>query len=189
MPLISCPASSVEISDSAGPYISWSGLLLELEGTTLFGSLTLFFLSETLRSLVIELSLPPSGDKTPWKQVFTPSCSDATGCWLWRLAKARVIAHDAGYLQLVIHWWNHREHFLSREMAIEDPTAKHGLKLTIKDYPFPNDGRILWAAVKQCVSDYVDHDYPETSMVKSDKELQAWWTEVRARRMNHGCLS
>ncbi|KAJ6669967.1 LIPOXYGENASE, partial [Salix viminalis] len=78
MPLISCSASSVEISDSAGPFIS----------------------CETLRSLVIELSLPPSGDKTPWKQVFTPSCSDATGCWLWRLAKARVSAHDAGYLQL-----------------------------------------------------------------------------------------
>ena len=74
-------------------------------------------------------------------------------------------------------------------MAVEDPTAKHGLKLAIKDYPFANDGRILWAAIKQWVSDYVDHYYPETSMVKSDKELQAWWTEVRARRMNHGCLS
>ncbi|KAB5520228.1 hypothetical protein DKX38_024547 [Salix brachista] len=64
---------------------------------------------------------------------------------------------------------------------VEDPTAKHGLKLTTKDYPFANDGRILWAAVKQCVSDYVDHYYPETSMVKSDKELQAWWTEYNNR--------
>ncbi|KAJ6303260.1 hypothetical protein OIU77_017192 [Salix suchowensis] len=70
-------------------------------------------------------------------------------------------------------------------MAVEDPTAKHGLKLTIKDYPFANDGRILWAAMKQWVSDYVDHYYPETSMVKSDKELQAWWTEANSCSNQH----
>ncbi|GMY22297.1 linoleate 13S-lipoxygenase 2-1, chloroplastic-like [Fagus crenata] len=77
----------------------------EIEGTTLYGSRALFFLTEegTLRPIAIELTRPPIGDKQQWKQVFTPTW-DATGCWLWRLAKAHVCAHDSGYHQLVIHW-------------------------------------------------------------------------------------
>lgn len=66
-------------------------------------------------------------------------------------------------------------------MAVEDPTAKHGLKLTIQDYPFVNDGFILWDATKQWVSDYVYHYYPEAGKVESDKELQAWWTKVQTK--------
>ncbi|KAJ6945122.1 hypothetical protein NC651_000225 [Populus alba x Populus x berolinensis] len=68
---------------------------------------------------------------------------------------------------------------ISRGMAIEDPNAPHGLKLTIEDYPFANDGLILWDAIKQWVSDYVHHYYPDPSFVSSDEELQAWWTEIR----------
>ena len=66
-------------------------------------------------------------------------------------------------------------------MAVEDPTAEHGLRLTIEDYPFANDGLILWDAIKQWVNDYVNHYYPEPSLVQSDRELQAWWTEVRTK--------
>ena len=61
-------------------------------------------------------------------------------------------------------------------MAVEDPTAEHVLRLTIEDYPFANDGLILWDAIKQWVSDYVNHYYREPSLVQSDGELQAWWT-------------
>ncbi|KAL0371163.1 UNVERIFIED_CONTAM: Linoleate 13S-lipoxygenase 2-1, chloroplastic [Sesamum angustifolium] len=35
-------------------------------------------------------------------------------------------------------------------MAVEDPTAPHGLKLTIEDYPYANDGLLIWDAIKQC---------------------------------------
>ncbi|OAY44750.1 linoleate 13S-lipoxygenase 2-1, chloroplastic [Manihot esculenta] len=70
---------------------------------------------------------------------------------------------------------------ISRGMAVEDPTAKHGLKLAIEDYPFANDGLVLWDAIKQWVTDYVNHYYPEASQVKSDSELQAWWEEVRTK--------
>ncbi|CAB4268022.1 unnamed protein product [Prunus armeniaca] len=66
-------------------------------------------------------------------------------------------------------------------MAVEDPTAEHGLKLTIEDYPFANDGLILWDAIKEWVSDYVNHYYPDPNLVESDKELQGWWTEVRTK--------
>ena len=56
-------------------------------------------------------------------------------------------------------------------MAVEDPIAKHGLKLAIEDYPLTNDGLELWDAIKQWVTDYVNHYYPEASKVKSDTEL------------------
>ena len=66
-------------------------------------------------------------------------------------------------------------------MAVEDPTAEHGLGLTIEDYPFASDGLILWDAIKQWVSDYVNYYYLEPSLVQSDGELQVWWTEVRTK--------
>ncbi|KAF3448920.1 hypothetical protein FNV43_RR09637 [Rhamnella rubrinervis] len=84
------------------PYVS---KVRELKGTTLYGSRTVFFLKPdgTLKPLAIELTRPPIGEKPQWKQVYTPSC-DATDIWLWRIAKAHVLAHDAGYHQLVSHW-------------------------------------------------------------------------------------
>ena len=60
-----------------------------------------------------------------------------------------------------------------RGMAVEDPTAPHGLKLTIEDYPFENDGLMLWDAIKQWVTDYVNYFYPDSSLVEADHELQA----------------
>ncbi|KAJ4978367.1 hypothetical protein NE237_009147 [Protea cynaroides] len=237
----------------------------ELKGTTLYGSRTLFMLThdETLRPLAIELTRPPKDDNPMWRQVFAPGW-DSTSCWLWRIAKAHVCAHDAGFHQLVVHWLRthcctepyiiaaNRQlssmhpiyrlllpHFrytmeinslarsllinaggiiettfspgkysmeissayydqfwrfdmeglpadlIRRGMAVEDPTAKHGLKLTIEDYPFANDGLILWDVLKEWVKDYVNHYYPsEGSPVESDEELQAWWYEVRTK--GHG---
>ncbi|XP_024185585.1 linoleate 13S-lipoxygenase 2-1, chloroplastic isoform X2 [Rosa chinensis] len=248
----------LDYHDLLMPYVN---KVREVEGTTLYGSRTLFFLNEngTLRPVAIELTRPPIGDKPQWKEVFTPTW-DATGCWLWRLAKAHVCAHDSGYHQLVIHWLRthcctepyiiaaNRQlsamhpiyrllhpHFrytmeinaLAREslinaggiieacfspakysielssaaydqlwrfdmealpsdlirrgMAVEDPTAEHGVRLTIEDYPFANDGLILWDAIKEWVGDYVNHYYPDPTLVESDNELQAWWTDVRTK--------
>ena len=62
---------------------------------------------------------------------------------------------------------------------MEDPFAPHGLKLTVEDYPFANDGLILWDGIKQWVTDYISHYYTNPSTVQSDEELQAWWTEIR----------
>ncbi|XP_050210549.1 linoleate 13S-lipoxygenase 2-1, chloroplastic-like [Mercurialis annua] len=92
----------LDYHDFLMPYV---GKIRELEGTTLYGSRTLFFLTNegTLKPLAIELTRPPIGDKPLWRHVFTPSF-DATKTWLWRMAKAHVCAHDSGYHQLVIHW-------------------------------------------------------------------------------------
>ncbi|XP_042514343.1 linoleate 13S-lipoxygenase 2-1, chloroplastic-like isoform X2 [Macadamia integrifolia] len=73
---------------------------------------------------------------------------------------------------------------INRGMAVKDPTAEHGVKLTIKDYPFADDGLLIWTAIKNWVIDYVNHYYPDSSLVESDQELQAWWTEVRTQ--GHG---
>ncbi|KAL6874154.1 hypothetical protein ACP4OV_014236 [Aristida adscensionis] len=76
--------------------------------TTLYGSRTLFFLTEdgTLRPIAIELTRPKSSTKLAWSHVFTPGWSDGsvTGSWLWQLAKVHVLAHDTTYHQLVSHW-------------------------------------------------------------------------------------
>lgn len=69
-------------------------------------------------------------------------------------------------------------------MAVEDPNAPHGLKLTIEDYPFANDALILWEAIKQWATEYVNHYYPEPNLIKLDEELQAWWMEIRT--VGHG---
>lgn len=231
----------------------------QLEGTTLYGSRTLFVLTpdDTLRPLAIELTRPPMGDKPHWRQVFTPGWH-STSVWLWRLAKAHVLAHDSGYHQLVSHWLRthcctepyiiatNRQlsamhpiyrllhpHFrytmeinalarqalinaggiiescftpgkysielssvaydklwqfnlqalpadlINRGLAVEDPNATHGLKLMIEDYPYANDGLVLWDAIKQWVTDYVDRHYPDPTLIESDYELQAWWEEIR----------
>lgn len=78
----------------------------QLEGTTLYGSRTLFVLTHdgTLRPLAIELTRPPMDGKPQWREVYTPSWH-STSVWLWRLAKAHVLAHDSGYHQLVSHWY------------------------------------------------------------------------------------
>lgn len=230
-----------------------------IEGTTLYGSRTLFFLTQagTLRPLAIELTRPPIDGKPQWKEIFTP-CWDATGLWLWRLAKAHVVAHDSSFHQLVSHWLRthcctepyiiatNRQlsamhpiyrllhpHFrytmeinalarqalinadgiiessfspakysmelcsdaydklwrfdhealpadlISRGMAVEDPSAPHGVRLTIEDYPFAADGLVLWNTLKQWVADYVNHYYSDPDQIRSDAELQAWWTEIR----------
>lgn len=69
-------------------------------------------------------------------------------------------------------------------MAVEDPNAPYGLKLTIEDYPFANDGLILWDVIKQWATEYVNHYYPDPNLINADEELQAWWTEIRT--IGHG---
>ncbi|KAJ1269102.1 hypothetical protein BS78_07G184800 [Paspalum vaginatum] len=73
---------------------------------------------------------------------------------------------------------------IRRGMADEDPTAEHGLRLTIKDYPFANDGLLIWDAIKGWVQAYVSRFYPDSSSLAGDTELQAFWTEVRT--VGHG---
>ena len=69
-------------------------------------------------------------------------------------------------------------------MAVRDPSAKHGLKLVIEDYPYAVDGLELWAAMKEYMADHVKIFYKSDKAVQDDTELQTWWTEVRT--VGHG---
>ncbi|CAH1452673.1 unnamed protein product [Lactuca virosa] len=251
----------LDYNDLLLPYVNKTR---ELNGTTLYGSRTLMFLTPTgtLRPLAIELTRPPSDDKPQWKHVYTPAW-DATGAWLWKMAKAQVLSHDSAYHQLVSHWLRTHcvmepyiiatnrhlsqmhpirrlllPHFrytmqinalarlalinaggiiestfspgkysmqicsdaydqlwrfdheslpadlISRGMAVEDTNSPHGVKLTIEDYPYANDGLLLWDAIKQWATSYVNHYYPKANLVESDVELTQWWDEIRT--VGHG---
>ncbi|XP_024985943.1 linoleate 13S-lipoxygenase 2-1, chloroplastic-like [Cynara cardunculus var. scolymus] len=252
----------LDYNDLLLPYVN---KVRALNNTTLYGSRTLMFLTPagTLRPLAIELTRPPTDDGKPqWKHVYTPTW-EATGDWLWKLAKAQVVSHDSFYHQLVSHWlrthcatepyiiatnrhlsqmhpikrlltpyfrftmqinalarlllinaegviestfgpgkynvelsseaydqqWRFDQealpaNLISRGMAVEDPTAPHGLKLAIEDYPFANDGLLIWDAIKEFATSYVNHYYPQANLIESDEELQAWWTDIRT--VGHG---
>lgn len=66
---------------------------------------------------------------------------------------------------------------IRRGMAVPDPTQPHGLKLLIEDYPYAQDGLLIWSAIENWVRTYVERYYPDSSLVGNDKELQAWYSE------------
>ncbi|KAA8519794.1 hypothetical protein F0562_014116 [Nyssa sinensis] len=62
-------------------------------------------------------------------------------------------------------------------VAVPDPTHAHGLRLLIEDYPYANDGLLIWSAIESLVQTYVNFYYPEASLIQTDMELQAWYNE------------
>ncbi|KAF2323575.1 hypothetical protein GH714_036188 [Hevea brasiliensis] len=66
---------------------------------------------------------------------------------------------------------------IRRGMAVPDPTQPHGLKLLIEDYPYAQDGLLIWSAIENWVRSYVNRYYPNSSLICNDKELQDWYAE------------
>ncbi|KAJ0987497.1 hypothetical protein J5N97_005853 [Dioscorea zingiberensis] len=66
---------------------------------------------------------------------------------------------------------------IRRGIAVEDPTEPHGLRLLIEDYPYANDGLLIWSAIQTWVQTYVKTYYPNSGSVRSDHELQSWYNE------------
>ncbi|XP_078168945.1 putative linoleate 9S-lipoxygenase 4 isoform X1 [Carex rostrata] len=73
---------------------------------------------------------------------------------------------------------------IKRGIAEEDPSSPNKLRLLIKDYPYAVDGLAVWSAIESWVNEYCSLYYREDSDVISDKELQAWWKEIR--EVGHG---
>ncbi|KAE8649494.1 lipoxygenase 2, chloroplastic [Cucumis sativus] len=76
------------------------------------------------------------------------------------------------------------EDLIHRGMAERkrDSEGRDVLELTIKDYPFANDGLLLWNALLEWVTEYVNHYYgDEENAVINDTELQAWWGEIQEK--------
>ncbi|KAL4289986.1 hypothetical protein GQ457_14G007280 [Hibiscus cannabinus] len=66
---------------------------------------------------------------------------------------------------------------IRRGIAVPDPTQPHGLKLLIEDYPYAADGLLIWNALENWVRTYVNHYYPDSSLICGDRELQNWYHE------------
>lgn len=66
---------------------------------------------------------------------------------------------------------------LRRGVAVEDATQPHGIRLLIEDYPYANDGLLLWSAIGSWVESYVQLYYPDAGTVQNDDELQEWYQE------------
>ncbi|CAL5411249.1 unnamed protein product [Camellia sinensis] len=66
---------------------------------------------------------------------------------------------------------------IRRGVATPDPTQPHGLRLFIEDYPYANDGLLIWSAIENLVSEYVNYYYPKANLIHTDMELQAWYNE------------
>ncbi|XP_047081170.1 lipoxygenase 2.3, chloroplastic-like [Lolium rigidum] len=71
------------------------------------------------------------------------------------------------------------EDLVSRGLAIRREDGE--LELTIKDYPYANDGLQIWDCIKQWATDYVNIYYKSDDDITGDQELQAWWEEVRTK--------
>ncbi|GFP87005.1 linoleate 13s-lipoxygenase 3-1 chloroplastic [Phtheirospermum japonicum] len=79
-------------------------------------------------------------------------------------------------------WWRFDleglpDDLLRRGMAVRDSTYPHGIKLAIEDYPYAQDGLLIWSAIENLLIKYVNHYYPEATHVQNDTELQAWYSE------------
>ncbi|GMH18830.1 hypothetical protein Nepgr_020671 [Nepenthes gracilis] len=68
---------------------------------------------------------------------------------------------------------------LKRGMAVKDSSYVHGLRLLIEDYPYAVDGLEIWSAIETWVDEYCSFYYLTNESVRSDPELQSWWTELR----------
>lgn len=66
-------------------------------------------------------------------------------------------------------------------MAEEDHTSPTGVKLLIEDYPYANDGLLVWGAIESWVTDYIRIYYKTSKSIEEDEELQQWWEEIRTR--------
>lgn len=61
-----------------------------------------------------------------------------------------------------------------KSRGVDDPSV-------IKDYPFRDDGLLVWKAINDWVSSYVSLYYPSDRDVAGDTELQAWVAELLSR--------
>ncbi|KAD4179637.1 hypothetical protein E3N88_28228 [Mikania micrantha] len=82
--------------------------------------------------------------------------------------------------------WDFTKQALPADLIDRTPTAPHGVRLLLEDYPFAVDGLEIWSAIRSWVKDYVFVYYKNDEEVQNDNELINWWEEVRTK--GHGDL-
>jgi arachidonate 15-lipoxygenase len=84
------------------------------------------------------------------------------------------LEESIGVAAEIYHKWSLFEAALPTELArrgVDDPSI-------LPDYPFRDDGLLIWEALGKYVKNYIDIYYPDDTAVKTDPELQAWAFEI-----------
>ncbi|MDN0086117.1 lipoxygenase family protein [Yersinia nurmii] len=78
--------------------------------------------------------------------------------------------------------YNFYEHFLPTELKIrgvDDITA-------LPDYPYRDDGLLIWSAIKDWVSKYIEYYYKTNKALEQDKYLMDWMDDIVANGRING---
>eukprot|EP01103_Thecamoeba_quadrilineata_P008872 TRINITY_DN18583_c0_g1_i1.p1 TRINITY_DN18583_c0_g1~~TRINITY_DN18583_c0_g1_i1.p1 ORF type:complete len:511 (+),score=85.20 TRINITY_DN18583_c0_g1_i1:767-2299(+) len=70
--------------------------------------------------------------------------------------------------------YNWKDQSLKRDLKnrnVLDPNA-------LPNYPYRDDGLLIWQAIKNMVNSYIDVYYRTDQQVKDDSELKNWWTDA-----------
>ncbi|XP_039021129.1 linoleate 9S-lipoxygenase-like isoform X2 [Hibiscus syriacus] len=73
---------------------------------------------------------------------------------------------------------------IRRRMALNESESPIGAHILFQDYPYGLDGIDVWLAIQTWVGDFCNIFYEDDASVKSDTEIQAWWSEIR--NVGHG---
>jgi linoleate 9S-lipoxygenase len=57
--------------------------------------------------------------------------------------------------------------------------ASGKVELLLKDFPYAEDGLLLWEALEEWVGDYLALYYKDDAAVVADPELAAWWDDIK----------
>ncbi|KAE8730561.1 putative Calmodulin [Hibiscus syriacus] len=72
--------------------------------------------------------------------------------------------------------WRFDEQALPSDLIRREPIGAH---ILFQDYPYSPDGLDVWLAIQTLVGDFCDIFYEDDASVKSDTQIQAWWSEIR----------
>eukprot|EP00803_Ostreobium_quekettii_P004097 evm.model.scf_112.8 EVM.evm.TU.scf_112.8 scf_112:61810-67074(-) len=69
------------------------------------------------------------------------------------------------------------EDLLKRKLASRNPDGS--LDLVLKDYPFAQDGLLIWDAIHAWTTEYLQIYYKSDADVLNDEELMNWWKDIK----------
>ena len=85
--------------------------------------------------------------------------------------------------------FQYRANFFPERMARQGLIEKDGSgRYILEQFPYRDDGYLIWEAVKSWVTDYINYYYSDNSKILSDYELQNWGLEIATRGKVQGFL-
>lgn len=75
---------------------------------------------------------------------------------------------------------------IRRGMAVAHPEGDIAWKgkqysLVIDDYPYAEDGMLIWNSLRKWVSEYLQIYYTDDSKIREDPEIMGWWREIQEK--------